>query len=127
MDYWLYDIPGCKAISIAHWTSIYCTHIRFRIRSSTWGSWVSGYLKDSNRLLIVMKCGPRYWVLYFSSHQWCLLFYFEDLKANILILVGVLNVSCTLFSLPKVCPDGFYLGRFFKETITFSEMLHGLP
>ncbi|PWA58015.1 Gamma interferon inducible lysosomal thiol reductase GILT [Artemisia annua] len=40
---------------------------------------------------------------------------FEALKANILILVGVLKDSCTLFSLPGVCPDGFYSGRFLRR------------
>lgn len=42
-------------------------------------------------------------------------FIFEDLKTNILILVGVLKDSCTLFSLPGVCPDGFYSGRFLRR------------
>ncbi|PWA45281.1 hypothetical protein CTI12_AA518900 [Artemisia annua] len=42
-------------------------------------------------------------------------YYLEDLKANILVLVGVLNDSCALFSLPGVCPDGFYSGRFLRR------------
>ncbi|PWA58266.1 poly(ADP-ribose) polymerase [Artemisia annua] len=41
-------------------------------------------------------------------------YYFDDLKTNC-ILVGVVNDSCTLFSYPGFCPDGFFSGSFEVE------------
>ncbi|PWA85504.1 RNA-directed DNA polymerase, eukaryota, Reverse transcriptase zinc-binding domain protein [Artemisia annua] len=72
-------------------------------------------IRDSNYgLMVVISLGPTEMLLRSLFLLFSMDYFFEDMKTNC-ILVGVLNDSCTLFSFPGFCPDGFFLGWFLRR------------